>query len=128
MHGNAHLVGDVLKQRLGFDGLVVSDWNGIEQVPGCTKWHCPQAINAGIDLVMVPDDWKAVHRRHDRGRPRRRDPDEPHRRCRVPDHPREAEAGLFDASPATGPHPTRNADSAARATCRARRCASRWCC
>ena len=58
MHGNAHLVGDVLKRRLGFDGLVVSDWNGIEQVPGCTKWHCPQAINAGIDLVMVPDDWK----------------------------------------------------------------------
>ncbi len=58
MHGNAHLVGDVLKQRLGFDGLVVSDWNGIEQVPGCTKWHCPQAINAGIDLIMVPDDWK----------------------------------------------------------------------
>ena len=37
---------------------MVSDWNGIEQVPGCTKWHCPQAINAGIDLVMVPDDWK----------------------------------------------------------------------
>ncbi len=58
MHGNAHLVGDVLKKRMGFDGLVVSDWNGIEQVPGCTKWHCPQAINAGIDLVMVPDDWK----------------------------------------------------------------------
>jgi beta-glucosidase len=58
MHGNAHLVGKVLKQRLGFNGLVVSDWNGIEQVPGCTKWHCPQAINAGIDLIMVPDDWK----------------------------------------------------------------------
>jgi beta-glucosidase len=58
MHGNAHLVGDVLKKRMGFDGLVVSDWNGIEQVPGCTKWHCPQAINAGIDLAMVPDDWK----------------------------------------------------------------------
>ena len=58
MHGNAHLVGDVLKRRLGFNGLVVSDWNGIEQVPGCTKWHCPQAINAGIDLIMVPDDWK----------------------------------------------------------------------
>jgi beta-glucosidase len=58
MHGNAHLVGDVLKGRLGFNGMVVSDWNGIEQVPGCTKWHCPQAINAGIDLIMVPDDWK----------------------------------------------------------------------
>src|SRR5690606_14108015 len=50
MHGNAHLVSGVLKPRLGFDGLVVSDWNGIEEVPGCTKSHCPQAINAGIDL------------------------------------------------------------------------------
>src|SRR5882757_2301045 len=59
MHGNEHLVGDVLKKRLGFDGLVVSDWNGVEQVPGCSKFHCPQAINAGIDLIMVPDDWKA---------------------------------------------------------------------
>jgi beta-glucosidase len=38
---------------------VVSDWNAIEQVPGCTKTHCPDAINAGIDLAMVPDDWKA---------------------------------------------------------------------
>jgi len=58
MHGNAHLIDGVLKKRLGFDGLVVSDWNGIEQVPGCMKWSCPQAINAGIDLIMVPEDWK----------------------------------------------------------------------
>ena len=58
MHGNAYLITDVLKKRLGFDGLVVSDWNGIEQVPGCSKWSCPQAINAGIDLIMVPEDWK----------------------------------------------------------------------
>ncbi|WP_275429325.1 glycoside hydrolase family 3 N-terminal domain-containing protein, partial [Klebsiella michiganensis] len=21
--------------------------------------HCPQAVNAGIDMIMVPDDWKA---------------------------------------------------------------------
>ncbi|MES2441618.1 MAG: glycoside hydrolase family 3 protein [Pseudomonadota bacterium] len=59
MHGSRELVTDVLKGRLGFDGLVVSDWNGIEQVPGCTKSHCPQAINAGIDMIMVPEDWKA---------------------------------------------------------------------
>jgi beta-glucosidase len=58
MHGNGHLIAGMLKGKLGFDGLVVSDWNGIEQVPGCTKWRCPQAINAGIDLVMVPEDWK----------------------------------------------------------------------
>lgn len=58
MHGNRELITDVLKGKLGFDGFVVSDWNAIEQVDGCTRTHCPQAINAGIDMVMVPDDWK----------------------------------------------------------------------
>ncbi len=59
MHGSRELITDVLKGKLGFDGLVVSDWNGIQQVPGCAKDHCPEAINAGIDMFMVPDDWKA---------------------------------------------------------------------
>ncbi|MCH7860556.1 glycoside hydrolase family 3 protein [Sphingomonas sp. NPDC092331] len=59
MHGSRDLLTGVLKDRLGFDGLIVSDWNGIQQVPGCTKDHCPQAVNAGIDMIMVPDDWKA---------------------------------------------------------------------
>lgn len=58
MHGNRELITDVLKGRLGFDGLVVSDWNAIEQVKGCTRTRCVQAVNAGIDLFMVPDDWK----------------------------------------------------------------------
>lgn len=59
MHGSRELLTDVLKGRMGFDGVLVSDWNAIEQIPGCTKAHCPQAINAGIDLIMVPEDWKA---------------------------------------------------------------------
>lgn len=59
MHGSRTLVTGVLRDRMGFDGLVVSDWNGIEEVPGCGKDRCAQAINAGIDLIMVPDDWKA---------------------------------------------------------------------
>jgi beta-glucosidase len=106
MHGNAHLIGDVLKQRLRFDGLVVSDWNGIEQVPGCTKWHCPQAINAGIDLVMVPDDWKkfipATVEDVRAGRiPMTRIDDAVTRILRV-----KLKSGLFDASPASGPHPS----------------------
>lgn len=58
MHGNRQLITDVLKSRLGFDGFVVSDWNAVEQVPGCSRVHCPQAINAGVDMVMVPDDWE----------------------------------------------------------------------
>lgn len=60
MHGNKYLLTDVLKNRMGFDGLVVGDWNGHGQVPGCTNDSCPQAINAGIDLLMVTYDWKAM--------------------------------------------------------------------
>jgi len=58
MHGDTYLLTDVLKDKIGFDGFVVSDWNAIAQIPGCTIDHCPQAINAGIDMVMVPFDWK----------------------------------------------------------------------
>lgn len=60
MHGNKYLLTDVLKNRMGFDGLVVGDWNGHGQVPGCTNDSCAQAINAGIDLLMVTYDWKAM--------------------------------------------------------------------
>jgi len=59
LHGSKAMLTDVLKTRMGFDGFVVSDWNGIGQVPGCSNASCPQAINAGIDMVMVPDDWRA---------------------------------------------------------------------
>ncbi|HEX5056442.1 MAG TPA: glycoside hydrolase family 3 N-terminal domain-containing protein [Gammaproteobacteria bacterium] len=60
MHDNGYLLTDVLKGRMGFDGLVVGDWNGHGQVPGCTNANCAAAINAGIDLIMVPQDWKAL--------------------------------------------------------------------
>ncbi|HVF16198.1 MAG TPA: glycoside hydrolase family 3 N-terminal domain-containing protein, partial [Steroidobacteraceae bacterium] len=58
VHGHKYLLTDVLKTRMGFDGLVVSDWDGIDEVQGCAKDKCPAAINAGIDLIMVPTDWK----------------------------------------------------------------------
>lgn len=59
-HGNKYILTDVLKNRMGFDGLVVGDWNGHGQVVGCTNDNCPQAINAGIDLLMVTYDWKSM--------------------------------------------------------------------
>ncbi|CCH32074.1 exo 1,3/1,4-beta-D-glucan glucohydrolase [Actinosynnema sp. NPDC047251] len=59
LHGSKTTITDVLKGKMGFDGLVMTDWNGIGQVPGCSNYSCPQAINAGIDVVMVPTDWKA---------------------------------------------------------------------
>jgi beta-glucosidase len=57
MHSQHHLLTDVLKTRMGFDGLVVTDWDGIDEVQGCSKDHCSQAVNSGIDLFMVPDQW-----------------------------------------------------------------------
>jgi beta-glucosidase len=59
MHGSRAMLTGVLKDKLGFDGFVVSDWNGIAEVPGCRNDSCPQAINAGVDMIMVPDQWKA---------------------------------------------------------------------
>jgi beta-glucosidase len=62
MHGNGYLLTDVLRGELDFQGLVVGDWNGHGQVPGCTNDRCAQAINAGVDLVMVPNDWEGMVR------------------------------------------------------------------
>jgi beta-glucosidase len=59
VHGSRALLTDALKTRMGFDGFVVSDWDGIGQVADCSKDACAQAINAGIDMVMAPTDWKA---------------------------------------------------------------------
>ena len=65
--GNKYLLTDVLKTRWGFDGLVVTDWDAIGQVTwmdaqgktrSCRTSSCPPAINAGVDMVMVPFAWK----------------------------------------------------------------------
>ena len=61
MHANASLLTEVLKDRLGFDGLVIGDWNAHGQVPGCTTGDCPTAFNAGVDVFNVPQDWKALY-------------------------------------------------------------------
>ncbi len=58
MHGNRALLTGVLKERMGFDGLVMGDWDGHAQVPGCTSASCAPAINAGIDVLMAPESWR----------------------------------------------------------------------
>ncbi len=59
MHGSKTMLTDILKGKIGFDGFVLGDWNGHGQVPGCNDGSCAQAINAGVDLIMVPDQWQA---------------------------------------------------------------------
>ena len=61
MHGSRPFLTDLLRGQMGFDGLVVGDWNGHGQLPGCTNSNCPQALLAGLDIYMVPEDWRALH-------------------------------------------------------------------
>jgi len=58
-HENKTLITDVLKGELGFAGIVVSDYNGIDQVRGNSYAEKVKAcVNAGVDVFMEPYDWK----------------------------------------------------------------------
>jgi beta-glucosidase len=61
MLGNYGLLTQVLKGRWHFDGFTVGDWNAQGQLPGCTDASCPQAINAGLDVFMAPNDWQPLY-------------------------------------------------------------------
>lgn len=61
MHGYHPLLTAVLKERMGFNGFVVGDWNGHAQIPGCSTTSCPMAFNAGIDMLMAPDSWRKLY-------------------------------------------------------------------
>ena len=52
-HGSKELLTDILKIEMGFDGFVISDWQGIDEIPGDYKSDIITSINAGIDMVMV---------------------------------------------------------------------------
>ncbi|MGK5499116.1 glycoside hydrolase family 3 N-terminal domain-containing protein [Streptomyces sp. URMC 125] len=59
MHAHADLITDVLKGELGFDGFVISDWQAIDQIPGDYASDVRTSVNAGLDMIMVPYDYKA---------------------------------------------------------------------
>lgn len=61
MTGNRALITDVLKDRMNFNGFVVSDWNAHGQIPGCSNTDCPEAFDAGIDMFMAPDSWRGLY-------------------------------------------------------------------
>lgn len=61
MHGNRDLLTGVLRDEFGFKGMVVGDWNAHGQIPGCKVDDCTQSLLAGLDMYMVPDDWRALH-------------------------------------------------------------------
>ncbi|MET8026638.1 glycoside hydrolase family 3 protein [Streptomyces avermitilis] len=58
MHARADMINGVLKDRMGFDGFVISDWNAIDQIPGDAASDVRTSINAGLDMIMVPYAYK----------------------------------------------------------------------
>ncbi len=57
MHAHHHLLTEVLKDELGFRGFVVSDWMAVDQIDPDFGVAVARAVNAGIDMVMVPYDY-----------------------------------------------------------------------
>ncbi len=56
--GNARLLTEILKKELGFEGFLISDYNALDQLPGSRKEQIAQSINAGMDMVMVPEKYR----------------------------------------------------------------------
>ena len=54
LHGHKYLINDVLRKELKFDGIIISDWAGINEIDKNYKTCIIQSINAGIDMNMVP--------------------------------------------------------------------------
>jgi len=57
MHGSHYWITEVLKDELGFEGFIISDWNAIHQLPGSYSDQIIASVNAGVDMLMEPTDW-----------------------------------------------------------------------
>lgn len=56
-HANEFLIVEILKQNMGFDGIVISDMQGIDYLEDDFYLAVAQGVNAGIDMFMVPRNW-----------------------------------------------------------------------
>jgi beta-glucosidase len=59
MHANRELITDVLKRSMRFNGFVISDWEGIHQIPGDWPTQVRTGVNAGIDMMMEPNTYQS---------------------------------------------------------------------
>ena len=60
LHGHHYLLEVVLKSKMGFDGFVISDWNGHGQLPVASNEYGVIAVNSGIDMLMAPEGWRQL--------------------------------------------------------------------
>ncbi len=54
MSAHKELLTDVLKQKIGFDGFLISDWDAIGEIPGDFATQVRTSVNAGMDMFMQP--------------------------------------------------------------------------
>ncbi len=60
MHGSHYWITDVLKDEMGFEGFIISDWNAIHQLPGSYEEQIIASVNAGVDMLMEPTEWQSA--------------------------------------------------------------------
>jgi beta-glucosidase len=59
--GSKRLLTEILKQEMGFEGFLISDYNAIDEMPGDYKSQIEKSVNAGMDMFMVPDKYRELH-------------------------------------------------------------------
>ncbi len=61
-HSNKFLINDQLKEDMGFNGIVISDFQGIHQLRGDSLYdQVVLAVNTGIDILMEASQWKECY-------------------------------------------------------------------
>lgn len=58
MHAHHYLLTEVLKGELSFEGFIVSDWGGVDLISESYYESVVASINAGVDMNMVPQDYR----------------------------------------------------------------------
>jgi beta-glucosidase len=59
--GSHRLLTEILKQELQFDGLLISDYDAIDEIPGDYKSQIEVSVNAGMDMFMVPTKYRQLY-------------------------------------------------------------------
>jgi len=63
MHGYDYWINDVLKDEMGFEGFIISDWAAIYELGGSFDDQLVDSVNAGVDMLMMPYNWEnTIHR------------------------------------------------------------------
>lgn len=56
LHEHKYLLTDVLKTEMGFDGFIVSDWDGVKSIGPDYHQNIVDSVNAGMDMIILPSD------------------------------------------------------------------------